>query len=153
MTQVTPVTVVTFNGNTDSRSKTENAAVGVGAAGATASYATRKAVSNGVWSTVGNTASKASQFTQKTADTLTLASKNVGWFKKLAATFRLKKAAFVEDFAKLAETTKNLKIVGAIMNNPIAKKAGAAFGGVMAFFVLVPSVMKMVDVADQVANR
>lgn len=149
MTQVAPVT---FNG-TQNRSKTENAAAGVGAAGATAAYASRKAASNGVWATVGNTASRASQFTQKTADTLTVASKNVGWLKKMAASFRLKKAAYIEDFTKLATKAKNIKFIGAIMNNPIAKKAGSAFGGVMAFFVLVPSIMKMVDVADNLANR
>ena len=150
MTQVAPVT---FNGNPDSRTRTENAATGVGVAGATTAYASRKAASKGVWATVGNTASRASQFTQKTADIMTTTSKSAGWFKKLAASFRLKKAAYIEDFTKLAARVKNMKFIGAILNNPLAKKAGALFGGTMAFFVLVPSVLKMVDIADQIANR
>ena len=152
MTQVSPVTV-TFNGNQNGRTKTENAAVGVGAAGATAAYASRKAASKGVWATVGNTASKATQMTQKTLDTMTMASKNVGWFKRLGAAFRLKKAAYIQDFTKLADKVKNVKFIGAVLNNPIAKKAGSAFGGVMAFFVLVPSIMNMVDVADKIASH
>lgn len=150
---MTTIAPVTFNGNPDSRSKAENAAAGVGVAGATTAYASRKAASKGVWATVGNTASKASQLTKETADSLVLASKNVGWFKRLAAAFRLKKAAYIQDFTNLAAKVKNIKFVGAVLNNPIAKKAGSAFGGVMAFFVLVPSIMNMVDVADRIASH
>ena len=148
------VNAITFYGNeNNSRSKTENVATGVGVTGATAAYASRKAASNGVWSTVGKSASAASRLTQKTADTLTLASSSASKFKKLLASFRLKKAAYIEDFTKFANKVKNMKVVGAILNNPVAKKAGAAFGGVMAFFVLVPSLLNMVKVVEDISNR
>lgn len=151
MVQVSSVNFTSTNPNT--RSKTENAAAGVGAAGATAAYASQRAASNGVWATVGNSASKATQISKETALAIRKSSEHMSKFKKLIELFKYKKAQYIGDFTKLASRVKNMKYVGAVLNNPITQKVGAAFSGVMAFFVLVPSVMNMVDTASQIANN
>ena len=156
MTYVAPVTIAQpqFGSNPqNNRSKTDNAATGVGLAGATTAYATNKAAKSGVFAKFGAAGSKAGQMTQETINQLKLASNNVGKFKKLGILFKTKKAQFVDDFIKLTAKVKGNKVLNAIMNNKITQKCGAAFGGVMAFFVLVPSVLSMVNMVDNIAQR
>lgn len=158
MTQVSPVTIASpqFAGNTlqqNGRSRTDNAATGVGMAGATATFASNKAAKNGVFAKFGTAGAKAGQMTQDTINKLKFASENVGKFKKLGIMFKIKKAEFVEDFMKMTSKFQGNKYVKAVMNNKITKKCGAAFGGVMAFFVLVPSVLSMVNMIDDISQR
>ena len=153
---VSPVTTVHpqfGSGSQSGRSKTDNAATGVGMAGATTAYATSKAAKSGVFAKFGTAGSKAGQITQKTINELKLASNNVGKFKKLGILFKTKKAQIVNDFMKFTAKVKGNKVLGAIMNNKITQKFGAVFGGVMAFFVLVPSVLSMVNMVDDIAQR
>ena len=156
MTTVRPISSPQFNGNMqqqNSRSKTDNAATGVGIAGATTAYASNKAAKSGVLAKFGSASSKAGQMTQKSVNQLKLASQNVGKFKKLGILFKTKKAEYIADFVKLTSKIKGNKYINAIMKNKITQRFGNLFGGVMAFFVLVPSVLSMVNMVDDLSQR
>ena len=156
MTAISPISSPQFNGNMqhqNGRSKADNAATGVGIAGATATYASNKAAKSGVFAKFGTAGAKAGQMTQETVNKLKLASNNVGKFKKIINTFKIKKAEFVGDFAKFTSKIKGNKFINAIMKNKITQRFGNLFGGVMAFFVIVPSVLSMVNMVDDLTQR
>lgn len=148
------VSPVTFTSNNNSnRSTTERTAAGVGAAGATTAYASRVANSRGVLEKFGSAGSKINQLTKEANEALTAArnaGKGVNSWGKL---FKAKRLQFTGDALKFFEKFKNWKIVGKVMNNPVTKKIGGAFGTTMAFFVLVPSVINMVNVAGDITKK
>ena len=157
MTYVAPVSVSStqFAGANQlgGRSKADNAATGVGVAGATTAYASNRAAKSGIFAKVGAAGSKATQMTQETINKLKLASEGASKFKKLGLWFKIKKTEFVGDFAKLAAKVKGNKVLNAIMNNKLAKKFVNFFGGVMAFFVIVPSILSMVNMVDDLSRK
>lgn len=147
------VSPVTFTSDNNSRSKTEKTAAGVGVAGATTAYASRVANSNGVLAKFGNAGRNINQLTKEANEALTAArnaGKGVNSWGKL---FKAKRLQFTGDALKLFEKFKNWKVIGKVMNNPVTKKIGGAFGTTMAFFVLVPSVINMVNVAGDITKK
>ncbi len=145
------VNPVSFTSNNNSRSKTEQAATGVGAAGATTAYASQVASKRGVFAQFSATGRNLNQLSKEANDALAAARKVKG-FGGLGKLFNAKRLKFTADAMKFCDKFKNLKFIGKVMNNPITKKLGGAFGSTMAFFVLVPSVINMINVAAEVKN-
>lgn len=143
----------TSNNTHNSRSKTEQTAAGVGVAGATTSYASRVANSKGVWSKFGNAGKKIEQLTQEANDALRTVNGNKKTVLGFTEMFKAKRLKYTKSMAKLFNKAKNWKYLGKLVNNPITRKVGAAFSGLMAFFVLVPSVVNMISTAQDVANK
>lgn len=61
------------------------------------------------------------------------------------AKFKKNMKLFSGDFMKFTKGLENTKFIGPIVKSPLIKKAAGAFGGVMAFFVLVTGLSKAAE--------
>lgn len=148
---VRPVTFTSNNNN--SRSKTEQTAAGVGVAGATTAYASNVAKSRGVFEKFSSAGSRINQLTAEANEALAAARKASNDVSSWGKLFKAKRLKFKSEALNFCAKFKNAKFIGKLMNNPVTNKLGGIFGTTMAFFVLVPSVINMVNVADDIKKQ
>lgn len=131
------------------KENTEKAATVVGSTGFVAT-ATKYASKRGLR---GQSGEKIIQAGEKTLQTMMesvqessrIAGKGMKEATGFFAKFKKDASSFAEDFMRFAGKLKNNKIIEPIINSPITKKAAGAFGGGMAFFVLVTGVSKAAE--------
>ena len=150
---VSPITFTSSAQSNDNRSSnTEKAAAGVGVAGATTSYASRTVNKKGVLANFTKAGRNINQLTKEANDALISARKAKTATEQMTNLFKAKRLSFTADAMKFFDKVKNWKFVGKIANSPVLKKVSGAFGTTMAFFVLVPSVLNMINVAGDIKN-
>lgn len=117
---------------------TQTVATGVGATGGFAASARTYATKRGLNAAKGEkTLEMMLEATQNVTQT---ASQNTEVARGLWATFRRNVKVFSNDFLLQVAKFKNSKFIGPIIKSPLTKKVAGAFGGAMAFFVLVTGV-------------
>ncbi len=150
MTKITPLTP--YNQSQSKRQQatetTEKVAAGVGGAAGLTKTATNMASKRGILATertfqgmMSSLTNGASTITEGSQQALTL------WGK-----FKNNTKVFTADILRRFKALENSKFIGAIIKSPIAKKAAAVFGGVLAFFVLVTGVNKAVKTGIEAAG-
>ena len=121
------------------KEKTEKAATVVGSTGFVAT-ATKYASKQGLKAEAGEKVLQTMM--EKSQQAARITSKGIKESTGFIAKFKKNMKLFSGDFMEIAAKLKNNKILGPIVKNPITKKLAGAFGGVMAFFVLVTGVSK-----------
>lgn len=120
----------------------QKAATVVGSTGFAAS-ATKYASRRGLRAQAGEkTLQTMMEATQKAAK---ITGKGIKESTGFIASFKRNFKMYTADLLKWANKFQNNKILGPIIKSPVMKKLAGAFGGVMAFFVLITGVTKAAE--------
>ncbi|MBQ8459708.1 hypothetical protein IJ541_06365 [bacterium] len=122
--------------------KKEEAAVAAGGAAGLSTTATRMAGKKGIKAEAGE---KALQHMMETVSTTTRNANNtVREAEGLWGAFNRNVKMYAESIMKKFDSLKNTKFIGPLINSPITKKLSFLAGGVLAFFVLITGINKMI---------
>lgn len=152
---------VTLNSNIPTRSRTkvvadrhqqkkEEAAVAAGGAAGLSTTATRMAGKRGLKAEAGE---KVLQNMMESVSTTTQnANRAVREAEGMWGAFNRNVKMYAESIMKKFEAFKNTKFIGPIINSPITRKLSFFAGGVLAFFVLITGINKMIKTGNIAMN-
>lgn len=131
------------------KEKTEKAATVVGSTGFVAT-ATKYASKQGLKAEAGEKVLQSMM--EKSQQAARITSKGIKESTGFIAKFKKNMKLFSGDFMEIAAKLKNNKVLGPIVKSPITKNLAGAFGGIMAFFVLVTGISKAAENGSLAVN-